>query len=514
MLKADELSKALYNKANNIVKVATVVLTEASQSYTLTGDELNADMISISGNYASCKIYLPDVENRFWLIDNRSTQIVACYVVGTSIGSANVNASSNTWIYTPKSGSAYMVQDSEDSDPIVTENATQTLTKKTLTEPKLIDPIIGSADAANKHVHIATTDQTGASPTVTIPNIGNDADTFLMKDAVQDVTHKTITESTICPTDTAVVSAVKASKVLTVAAPPAEGETVSMGGVAYKCRRSALGAGAYATAVLTSDTVQVTETDTVTIGDGTRSIIYRFMNTMAAVNDVQIGADAPGTMDNLFKAMMGTGTDDVEYFSGTETLASRLTSIVGHLPVATINAPTNTIITITDNALGYAGNTFTKAENSTHLDFDGVGAVFTGGIDPQAANDVFVDSSAENFIINLEKAVELTGTAGTHYGTGTAINDNVICSAKDASTFTAQAKVGGVAGNSIAVAETLSNGASVWDNVGGTRVALQGGVDGSSGTTTEIRVDITNSKGWVCTSGATTASTWKSFSLT
>jgi hypothetical protein len=43
---------------------------------------------------------------------------------------------------------------------------------------------------------------------------------------------------------------------------------------------------------------------------------------------------------------------------------------------------------------------------------------------------------------------------------------------------------------------------------------LQGGVDGTTGSTNEIRVDLTNSKIWVCTSGATTASTWKYAGLT
>ena len=65
-----------------------------------------------------------------------------------------------------------------------------------------------------------------------------------------------------------------ASKILTVGALPAEGETVSLGGVTYKFR-AVLGEGVKATAVLTSTNTNPADGDTVKIDVET----YRFKTT-------------------------------------------------------------------------------------------------------------------------------------------------------------------------------------------------------------------------------------------
>jgi len=71
------------------------------------------------------------------------------------------------------------------SDTIVTLAAEQTLSNKTLTSP-----IIDDGDAG---LTVTSADQTHATPTVTIPNIVDAADIFVMADTAQTLTNKTLT---------------------------------------------------------------------------------------------------------------------------------------------------------------------------------------------------------------------------------------------------------------------------------------------------------------------------------
>lgn len=136
-----------------------------------------------------------------------------------------------------------------------------------------------------------------------------------------------------------------------------------------------------ASGILTSDNTDVTDGDTVTIG----TVTYRFKDTPAQINDVQRhGTTADTTLANLVAAINGSGTPGVEYFTGT---------------VANPNFTSSTVsahaITITAIVKGVAGNAFAKTESSSHLDWDGVGAVMTGGVDGTVgiANKMLVDAT-------------------------------------------------------------------------------------------------------------------------
>lgn len=122
-----------------------------------------------------------------------------------------------------------------------------------------------------------------------------------------------------------------------------------------------------ATATLTSDATNVTDGDTVTI-DGK---VYRFKDTMAAVNDVKRGASAAVSLDNLKAAINGTGTAGTEWFAGT----------VAH---TTVTATTNTDTTQVIQAIHYgtAGNAIVVSEASTHLSWGSV----SGGAEGSAFN--------------------------------------------------------------------------------------------------------------------------------
>lgn len=73
------------------------------------------------------------------------------------------------------------------SDTLAAIAATQTLTNKSLTSPKITDGDAG--------VTITSADQTNGSATVTIPDIGDAADEFVMKDTTQTLTLKTLTSA-------------------------------------------------------------------------------------------------------------------------------------------------------------------------------------------------------------------------------------------------------------------------------------------------------------------------------
>ena len=268
---------------------------------------------------------------------------------------------------------------------------------------------------------------------------------------------------TIPKVSSAPINGVAASKVLTVNSHPLEGETVTMGLKTYKARRDALSAtGVKASAVLTSDNTEVTDGDTVTVNN----ITYRFKDTMAAINDVKRhGTNADTTLANLVAAINGSGTEGVEYYAGTVAATG-----------VEAGAVASHAITVTADAYGVAGNLFPKAETSTHLDWDGVGAVFTGGVDPEAANDIYTGGTAEAFIDNLVLAVTAGAGQGTNYGTGTTVNAYCTGAKASAATFTATALVKGIAGNNIAITEDLNDVSSKW---AGDATKLSGGVDGT-----------------------------------
>lgn len=127
-----------------------------------------------------------------------------------------------------------------------------------------------------------------------------------------------------------------------------------------------------ASATLSSDGTAPTDTDTVTVANRT----YRFMGTPAQAFDVDSGASSDDALDNLVKAINGTGTAGVEYFAGTLP-ATGVTS------AARTGTGVTGAITVTADTAGTAGNSIPKAEASTHLAWDGGGGgtAFSGGVD-------------------------------------------------------------------------------------------------------------------------------------
>lgn len=291
-------------------------------------------------------------------------------------------------------------------------------------------------------------------------------------------------------------NAVAATKLLTIGTNPAEGATVSLGGVAYKFR-VAIGAGAAASCKLTSNNTEVADGDTVTIA----GVVYRFKDTPAQAYDIaRHGTAVDTTLGRLVKAINGTGIAGSDYFGGT--VAN---------PSCTSGAVISHEIIVTAKALGFAGNDIAIDESSTRLSWAGAATKLSGGIDPQAANDVLIADSTEHSIDNLVLAITYdagAGTnAGTKYGTGTVANPLATAVKASAATMTATNKIKGVIGNATAIAQTLADGS--WA-AGAT--ALSGGIDGTVGAANETCADASNI--YHCIAANTIAdNNWRAISL-
>lgn len=107
-----------------------------------------------------------------------------------------------------------------------------------------------------------------------------------------------------------------------------------------------------ATQTLTSDTVNVSENDTVTIG----GYVYTFKAIPNTPFSVDIGADAATSLDNLKAAINDSGTAGTTYGTGT----------YAH-PHVTATTNTNTTQVVEARLAGTAGNAIATTEASTHL---------------------------------------------------------------------------------------------------------------------------------------------------
>lgn len=242
---------------------------------------------------------------------------------------------------------------------------------------------------------------------------------------------------------------VKAQGTVTVSGQPAANDTLTVDEIEYVFE-STLTAAVAATATLTSDETQPDAGDTVTVGDQ----VYTFVEELTAVyggvrsyipNEVLIGADADATLANLVKAVNGSGTAGTHYSLGTELN-----------PLVSAAAVSSHATVMTARSTGVGGNDIAKAEASDHLDWDGSGAVFTGGVDT-IPYEVKIGASAAATLDNLKAAINATGTPGTEYSVGTEAHPTVSAEANADTTQVLQARTGGVSGNSIVFTESMAN---------------------------------------------------------
>lgn len=141
----------------------------------------------------------------------------------------------------------------------------------------------------------------------------------------------------------------------------------------YKDRTS----GRTASGLLSSTGTNVADAQTVTI-NGT---VYRFkaLGSISQANDVVIGADALGSLQNLKKAINGSGIAGTNYYTGTVAHAT--------VTAGTISQTSTPTLTVYAKASGTGGNAITTSPTSTgSLSF---GASALSGGTAQGAADAF-----------------------------------------------------------------------------------------------------------------------------
>lgn len=251
---------------------------------------------------------------------------------------------------------------------------------------------------------------------------------------------------------------------------PSNNDTVTIGGRTYTFKTTLTETKASAT--LTSDATNPVDGDTVTIG----SRVYTFVEALTTADQVLIGAAAADTLDNLKAAVNGDAGEGTTYGTGTEAHAD-------------VDATTNTDTTqlFVAKTVGEGGNAIAKAEDSDHLDWDGAGAFFTGGVNA-TANQVLIGASAAAALDNLKSAINASAGAGTTYSTGTTAHPNVEATTNTDTTQLVEALNPGTAGNEVATTEasthlswgaaTLEGGLGEVVNVPAASVAaVSGGAD-------------------------------------
>jgi hypothetical protein len=212
----------------------------------------------------------------------------------------------------------------------------------------------------------------------------------------------------------------------------------------------------------------------------------------AVANEVKVGTNAEGSIDNLVAAITHAAGEGTNYSTGT----------VAHTQVTAVKATAATM-TVTASATGDAGNAIATTTTMANASFGGT--TLAGGEGAQAAHDVLIGVSAEACIDNLVSAITADTGEGTTYGTGTTAHSTVTAAKASASTMTVTAKTKGTAANSIALAKSGTNLTWAGNN-------MTGGVDGTVANARTLFADA--SYLYICTA-ANTVSTqnWRRVSL-
>lgn len=278
--------------------------------------------------------------------------------------------------------------------------------------------------------------------------------------------------------------------------------------------------GVHTVSTVTSDTTDVADGETLTIG----STVYRFKNTPAQAYDVKRTGTAATTLDNLKLAINASGVGDgTDYYAGT---------LAHPTVVATTN--TNTTQVIQARVPGTAANSVATTTTASHLSWPGatmnsgtpgvaaetvtVGGVtysFVTALSETAgaaaiANQVLFGANTAAALDNLKLAINYDSDGadmGTKYSTGTVIHPTVTATTNSDTEQTVEAKTKGTSGDAITTSETLSNGA--W---GPNTAHLSSGVDGTVAAAFDMLVDA--SYLYVAVAANTVADTnWRRVSL-
>lgn len=249
--------------------------------------------------------------------------------------------------------------------------------------------------------------------------------------------------------------------------------------VIYEEKNSATEAGSLATATLTSNATNVSNNDTVTIGDR----VYTFKTNLTEVlatatltsnatipedgaqvsigdrtytfktalssnptvpNEVLIGGSAAVALDNLLVAINAGATAGTNYSIGT----------VAHEKV-TATTNTNTTQLIVAKVPGVLANGIGTNETSPTLSWGGTN--MSGGVDP-VQDEIKIGADAATTLDYLKDAINATAVVagpGTGYSTGTKAHQDVTATTNTATTQVVQA-ISYDSGETVAIAKSAA----------------------------------------------------------
>lgn len=267
--------------------------------------------------------------------------------------------------------------------------------------------------------------------------------------------------------------------------------------------------GSHAESVVTSDTTNVAEDETITIG----ATVYRFRDTLAQAYDVQIGASAAATLDNLKAAINASGTPGTEYFAGTEAHpdvvatdnADTTQKIVTRIPGTASNAAATTTtashLSWADTTLGGGTGASNPGVAPETVTIGGRAYSFvdvlseTNAPAAAVADQVLFGADSAAALDNLKSAINASAGVGTTYSTGTVAHATVNATTNSDTEQTIAADTAGSAGNAITTTSVLANGswgaatlAGGYDNLTITvkGVALVQGTDFTAETSNDV----------------------------
>lgn len=239
-----------------------------------------------------------------------------------------------------------------------------------------------------------------------------------------------------------------ATGTLTLSGNAVDGETVTISrdstSFVYTWRDDLL---AKATGTISLDSAFTpSDGETVTVG----LLIYTFKNPFVnSAGNVYTGASGTAARDNLFAAINRGAGEGTLYGGGTS--ANTLVIATG-----TSNPGSLRNIDLEAITAGEDGDDITISTTGVHISV----TPFAGGIS-EPAFSVKIGASASASIDNLIAAINLSGTAGTEYSTGTTINTLVSAAAGTGDTMDVDSFTGGTTANDIATTDTMTAGG--WD---------------------------------------------------
>lgn len=241
----------------------------------------------------------------------------------------------------------------------------------------------------------------------------------------------------------------------------------------------------YAQTLLTSNATAPGDGDYVEFGN-TRYTFKTALSIIPVPFQVLIGASASIALDNLKSAINATTGAGTTYSSNTtknaDVQATTKTSTT--LVIFALNAGVayNNLLTLTSGAtltfpsttIGGGGTGSYPAETIvSSVTYSFVTELSETSGAPAIANEILWVTNDAAALANMKKAINLTGTLGTDYSTGTVINPLVNATTTTSTTQIVAANTIGTVGNGIQVAQTFAH--ATWG-----AATLTGGLDVSS----------------------------------